>query len=92
MNLLTPVVFRKVKERDTDRPRGIIDLDDSVLKNTSFTLCLKSASHYRNYNFENIVIDTMPVYHGYICTVKSYWLDGVFYEKENFYLPYFQIE
>jgi hypothetical protein len=90
MNLYEPVIFSKSKEDNSNPVHGSIDTDDSISNNESFSVCLKIGSLSRIYNIENIVIDTMPVYHGYICGLKSYTLDGVVHREGNFYLGNFQ--
>lgn len=88
-NLYKTVIFSKSKDYNSNPVRGSIDVEDSISNNESFSICLKIGSLSKIYNIENIVIDTMPVYHGYICGLKSYTLDGVVHKEKNFYLRSF---
>jgi hypothetical protein len=88
-NLWGPGTFRKSKDPNSNPVSGTIHVEDSVSNNESFSVCLKIGKLSKIYNIENIVIDTIPVYHGYICGLKSYTLDGVVHNEGNFYLENF---
>jgi len=90
MNLYEPAIFSKSKDNISNPACGFIDVDDSISNNESFSVCLKIGNLSRIYNIENIVIDTMPVYHGYVCGLKSYTLDGIVHTEGNFNLGSFQ--
>jgi hypothetical protein len=90
MNLYEPAIFSKSNDINSTPVRGSIHVEDSISTNESFSVCLKIGNLSRIYNIENIIIDTIPVYHGHYCGLKSYTLDGVIHNEGNFYLGDFQ--
>ena len=78
--------FRISKGSTLNSNYWFLDLQDSIHKNDSFILCIQINNKFKNYSFKNIVFDTMPVYGGYICGIKSYSLNGKFYNNGNFVL------
>ncbi len=81
------VLFTRSKEVNSNPVHWFVNITDSILKNESFAIRIKRGKSTNIYKFERIIFDTLPVFGGHVCGIKSYTMNGIDYKGGNFFLP-----
>jgi hypothetical protein len=69
-------IFTHSQEKGLDPPNWFVEVDDSIKNGSSLTIRYLMIDSVKVFKLENIIIDTLQVYNGIICSEKSYFVNG----------------